>query len=622
MRLELDYLRLKNFRSFRGEHQISLRKPPGLYVVQGFNEVDPALGSNGAGKTSLFETISWVPYNRTSKGRRSHQILNWSDPQDGVLAELGFRINGRLRPVRRGHKPTYLVAVSPLDPSNEKPLEDSDVLGMLNLSFSEFLSSIFVGQFSSVFFDLGPAQKLEFMSKLLGLDYWDECSKQASQLRKGFEQQYAEVQTKQQTLSATLVEVKKLVEAKASEIKLVQMQDVSGIEKALSLLDKELEDNKSSVDKAKDKVAQARNAWQKAELGMEPLQKKIGELGQKLRKISQQRSSLLSELGGVKTQISRLRDGLSRGICPVCKRKLDSDKHVQQEISGLELKQGKLGPEIEKLDVEEKEVVKQSDETNEGLRSKQSECTQFRDGYRSAQSKLDLLLQESGHLATRRRDLENQHRMQTERKERLQEEHRKASLRARSIGYELEGLNEKQGQFEIQVRSAEYWVKGFQHLRMLLLEEALRRFEVEATNALASLGLPTWSFRCVTERETKSGTISRGIRFLVCRPGREAYDLEDESGGELQRIRLAGTVGLSTVILERRGVEPGFEVWDEPTRHLSQEGIQDLLSVLSVRAEELGRAIFLIDHHSLDTGKASGIIRVTKDGQGSRVEWV
>ena len=68
--------------------------------------------------------------------------------------------------------------------------------------------------------------------------------------------------------------------------------------------------------------------------------------------------------------------------------------------------------------------------------------------------------------------------------------------------------------------------------------------------------------------------------------------------GRQQRLRLAGRIGMSTMISSSRGVESGVEVWDEPTQYLSEEGIEELKELLRVRAERYGLKIFLVDHRA------------------------
>jgi energy-coupling factor transporter ATP-binding protein EcfA2 len=124
------------------------------------------------------------------------------------------------------------------------------------------------------------------------------------------------------------------------------------------------------------------------------------------------------------------------------------------------------------------------------------------------------------------------------------------------------------------------------------------------------------------ERETKSGTVSRGFNVFVRSPdSADAVPWEAWSGGETQRLRLAGTMGLMDLIADRVGRQPTMEVFDEPTDRLSGDGIDDLVTLLSSRAKLEQKRIFLVDHRSLDAGRFDGQLRVVYNEHGSQLVW-
>jgi DNA repair exonuclease SbcCD ATPase subunit len=165
-----------------------------------------------------------------------------------------------------------------------------------------------------------------------------------------------------------------------------------------------------------------------------------------------------------------------------------------------------------------------------------------------------------------------------------------------------------------------YWVTGFKRVRLFIVEETLRQLELEINNSLASLGLLDWHIELDVERENKSGGITKGFTVLVHAPGAPGpVKFESYSGGETQRLRLAGDLGMANLIMERAGLHNTIEFFDEPSQHLSQEGVLDLAETLQQRATDLGRRLFIIEHQLLDYPYA-GVITVTKDANGSWVE--
>ena len=60
-------------------------------------------------------------------------------------------------------------------------------------------------------------------------------------------------------------------------------------------------------------------------------------------------------------------------------------------------------------------------------------------------------------------------------------------------------------------------------------------------------------------------------------------------------------------------------MYDEPSQHLSQEGLIDLAETLAQRAENDQKRILLVDHHAIEFGGFTGVMTVTKDSDGSHL---
>ena len=94
-----------------------------------------------------------------------------------------------------------------------------------------------------------------------------------------------------------------------------------------------------------------------------------------------------------------------------------------------------------------------------------------------------------------------------------------------------------------------------------------------------------------TERETTTGTVSKGFQVLIYSPdNKEPVPWEAWSGGEAQRLRLAGSMGLASLILDSKGIKSNIEIFDEPSAYLSQSGIEDLVELLTGSYETLPTA--------------------------------
>ena len=174
-------------------------------------------------------------------------------------------------------------------------------------------------------------------------------------------------------------------------------------------------------------------------------------------------------------------------------------------------------------------------------------------------------------------------------------------------------------QIEQDYTAVSYWVPGFKRVRLFIVEQALQQLELEVNNSLGSLGLMDWHVELDVERENKSGGVTKGFTVLVWPPDAELpVNFATYSGGETQRLRLAGNLGLANLIMERAGLRGTIEFLDEPSAHLSEEGLLDLAETLAQRAGDTQKRIFVIEHNLPDYPFA-GTFTVTRDKNGSSI---
>jgi DNA repair exonuclease SbcCD ATPase subunit len=182
-------------------------------------------------------------------------------------------------------------------------------------------------------------------------------------------------------------------------------------------------------------------------------------------------------------------------------------------------------------------------------------------------------------------------------------------------------LLEEKEEIEHLTGAYETWKRGFKEIRLMVVDESIKELEIQINNNLQLLGLEDWSIELDIESETQKGKTIREFTVLVSSPfGGGKVPLEVWSGGEGQRLRLAGTLGLMDFIHNRRNSDWNIEAFDEPSTWLSDKGIQQLLDVLYFRAKKLKKTILLADHRDFNTfGKFSGTLSLIKDKRGTRI---
>ena len=564
---------VEGFRAFSKRQEINLPDAPGLYLVRGDNQVDDSLEGNDVGKSTLLDAVYWGLYGETTRGLRAGNVVSWGGKT--AVVEQVWMIGGRLLTVKRQQSPNGLWI-------NGKQLSNGDdrVCEALGMNGAEFLHSVLAGQFSTYFLDLSPADKLGLFSEVLGLDYWERLSKQAGAKSAKRE---AEVQQLSMQLERSRGKLSVL------KLQLVQAQKGYDAWKSADRAQRKAQDK--TEDKLRQRVDELHARWD----GANTARKKADF---ESREFDQERVRLLADVNVANASAGALQEDAKRSTCPFCERSLQAGwkGKVKQLCKAAEEKVGDLKIEF---------------------RAAVAKCTACDGKVKLLQLETDTLYRKLQEVKQKLAVVESQQAVDVKNphKERVRDLGRQIE-EERTIRSELNLDHEKASE---SVRRWQYWVKGFRDLRLWVLDSTLAELEMRINNSLVQLGLPRWSVHLAVERENKSGGVTKGFLVDVRSPeSGEGAPWKGWGGGVSQRLRVAAEIGLGHLIADRKGVDVEFEVWDEPTSHLSEQGVQDLLLHLQARAQEEKRMIWVVDHRSLDFAFDGGLL-VTKTGDGSKI---
>ena len=618
--MELIHVAISNFKSFAGCHTFQFQgRAPGLYYVCGENRVQPSLGSNGAGKSTLWEAIYWCLYGKTPRNLRSTEVATW-ERTGPCHVDLTFRQDGREYSVQRSAGKSTLL-FSEYDPESGVAPQQGEIdqvflQSRVRLTPTEFAHTTLLGQGVPLFFDLPPSQKMDVVQDILDLSSWEDRSRHASALASD--------------LSAAIVEIERdlAVQESVAEQSLAQHQDMKAqallwktknagqlkdakdaiktLEQSVKMAEAEakaLDEDRQDADSIESELVQAREAHRRHAERTTELKWKVG----RIREDRDEYQGAIEEMNGL------------GGKCGTCYQTIDA-RHKTRCIKDMEAKTSEKSRELEKANSELSAWVADT-RTELQVLDLEDQLGKIKATARNSVLRAQSLRERA---ATLRAQLDSE---KERRQTLLTSENPYAKIEAKVHNDHVEA-KEKIGELkaeleeaQTQQRATSYWVKGFKQIRLGLIDEALHLLEAEVNTALFALGLAGWSVTFAVERETKSGGVSKGFTVCITPPGgNRPIPWEAWSGGEGQRLRLAGRIGLASLILGRKGVSTNVEIWDEPTAFLSQAGIDDLVSLLQDRAATLQRQIYLVDHRTLDLGGFDGHILVVKDQNGSRIE--
>ena len=601
-------LRVRDFRTFTTEQTLTFHdRGPLLGVVCGINEVEPDLGANGTGKSTVWDALSWCLFGKTVRGVRGSAVVPWEQEMSSTRVEFTFRRNGERLTVARTMSPNTLKLYRDLPGTNASTnghvgenVGQETVNELVGLTWPMFVSTVVRGQFDSSFLDETPKGKLAFLSQALDLSVWEDAADMATAEKK--------------TLTAQ---------------RDVQARDLSRAEGALEAAQAALEGlSVSTADEAARDAARVSAKLAEAD--------RLGEQWQRLRDEFLDAQAMAEDcaLSFGEREDARLALADERAEADrehtVRAEQLRAASHAVSMLEGAEATCGTCGSELD-------------ERASERLRAQlqEAELVAATTGHRLARAELRLERADED-LRTSREYLEQAdndvRRLKVELSKTSQAEERAraeavpappsaladqcaaAEARVKDAAADVQRLSDAHAATCQELTRAEFWAKGFGDVRLWLLRGALDELEALVNSHTLALGLRGWRVAFDVERGTKSGGIAKGFTALITSPTTsEPVPYESWSGGELQRLKVAVQAALIDLIRSRTGGGWRFEVWDEPTQHLSQTGISDLIGFLRERSRTQDLEVWVVDHRTLTDGSFQSQITVVKKDNGSRL---
>lgn len=610
MHLTFHSITICNFGCFGGTpqwlHFDKLRT--GLHFLAGNNKLEPALESNGAGKSTVLNAFRWCIYGSTSNGLASTDIKPWAG-KGRPQVTLSFNVDDIEHQLVRYADPGMIKL-------GDGEASQRDIEKLIQLPVEVFEHTVMLGQGKPLFFDLANRDKLALLSEVLGLDRWEKHSSTAAQRVDMLNRDLA-------TNEASFMSAENLIEHVRSELKAITEQSDEWEDKRTRLADlhkKELAETSTLLEKAKDRFANVDVTYDGLGTTLSLTRKDAAALKMAADKAKRKLDNAQVSLSSNEAVLEQLHKELLQSdgkTCPVCKQKVKGNeltKHNHKLKGEIEERR----QAIDTIDIKAAQAAMRT------LTKRQALLDEIIEEHQQKVDKLEpehrLLHQEVTRLTTKLAVLADQNYEQAnpyrEQQVSLNKKLRMAKAKKKEAADYIELLKKR-------IARASYWVKGFKDIRLFVLEEILYELTLTTNGMLPQVGLHGWNVAYAVERETKSGTTKRELLATVTSPGStRPVKWSAWSGGEAQRLRLVGAMALSQVLLGRAGVTSNLEVLDEPGRHMSSRGIDDLCTFLAQRARELKRKIVLVDHMSIENSNFRSTIMVTKTKHGAVIDTV
>lgn len=610
MHIKFLSITITRFRSFLKTSTFYFDQGVSLNFLKGKNEAQPALGSNGSGKSSIIDAMLWCLYGSTVQGLRGPDVIPWSG-KGRTEVEIIVEVDGKKHSIIRTANPNLLT----LDSTEGS---QGDVEKLLPIPAEVIPYTIIIGQHQPLFFDLKAAEKLKVFSEALDLDRWETRSAHASELTKQLAIEITQGETELGVFESqliTLVDDLKILTEKKSKWETERELALKGKDDEKKKLEKKLSVLQPQRDNADLALDRAETELRAINRDIDKLRSSQTALQQEHFKATRKHDTAVTD----KKRFENERDHLKDESCPTCKQAIKDKRQLSVLLNDIEVKIGAL--DIKQLKKYTDDCMAAVERATLAIQEQQESGIEFEKAADAARDTLDHLSPQIAQLKADIRaidslkaEYENQNNPFGEQVNIMR---RRKNLLEETITKAHEALNKKK-EYAERVKP---WIKGFKDIKLLTITDILQELELATNSMLQEFGLHGWEVKYDIERETKSKTISSGLNIVILSPDNtKPVRWEVWSGGEAQRLKLIGSAALSSVLLNHIGVSTNLEIYDEPTESLSKEGVEDLVELLAYRSREAKKSVWLIDHHLIESAHFKNVVTVTKTKSGSSVD--
>lgn len=616
---------IQGFRTFieRQTFSISDIRSKSLNYITGDNLIEKSLEGNDVGKSSLFEALCFCLYGTTSTKLRAGDVANWTKSKK-CFVQVVFEKNGDTYVLDRQWSPNKLFLAKTENPDylehSDKEVTQEQLEDIIGLNFSGFLYSVFISQFTSQFFDLDPMDKLKVFSDMLRLESWLDRSEKAKIKTKEITADIDSIMSEKYKLEGKLdildgqnydTDIKTWDFENKEKIKVIK-DKYSFLEKVKKDLLVKRKEYESEISSLSSNLSLSKS---KVDKGEKEKDKAISSC----RKVAEKILLINNDVKNIRETIDKFEGVIDKGICPYCVQKV-SVNYLRNQLRNLDVELDTSRTKVKAMTYNKKLLSDKESKASILYTELYDDYCIMKDDLQSIRIELNTvkikLTANQDSITALNNDFNDAQKKinpYIELKEKNNIKKQEVVDLLNKVENSLEELHKEYSLYD-------FWIKGFKDIRLFVVAQALQEFEICINNNLHQLGLNEWLIKLSVEREVNKGrSVKRGFSILVQSPYNDGFvSPKCWGGGVSQRLRLAVTMGLIDLIRSRTGVECNIEIWDEPTKFLSEQGIEDLLCVLEDRANIGDKKVFLIDHRKLQSfGGFYNIITITKDKKGS-----
>lgn len=559
---------IKNFLSI--ENATVHFEDSGLALVEGWN-FDTGR-ANAAGKTAIFNAISFALYNKLPRKITASEILRRGTKSGSVTLDVSLE-DGHTYSVKRNRPSGVSFKKDGIDIT----LTQEEFESKLKLSYDQFLVAMYCAQNTETrFLYLNDSSKKDFIVQLLGLNKFSLVKKSADLKISDLEKQLSEISTNVTSAEARISTYKE---------SLVDEDNING---KIVLID-------AAIDKANVELIDLALIKKPDLSKYASLQQNIDTKKAKFVEDRTLRHVLVSQHAKVKNKI---RPFSKSDTCPTCGSTQDiteAKARHEAECAALASEAQDLLAEIKDIDgrlAKESEVETLASK----LREKLAEESQQ---YESAKTRIGEL---NTFVSVKTRDRLNY----------AQQLDNNVSVKAK-----IDTLKATIGKLEAKAQALKQDLEVYKTISSAYSPTGAQAYVLDSVvdsfnsrmDHYVSLVWPNVTYALRSYRENAKGDLTAKLSERLMMNGEE-ISIGSLSGGENRALSICADLSMIDVVSSEFSISLNPLIFDEPFDGLDHVGRELVVDLLERVAQD--RQIFIVDHSSETQAKFSKVIRVEK----------
>lgn len=632
--MKLLYLKLSDFQSYE---EAVVHFNEGLIAIAGRNLDASGSNSNGSGKSTIFDAITWALYGKSLRPIGTDEVIRRGRKTTNV--SLQFSTGTRQYCVSRSRGEKTALHLRAGDTDCHDLIEDltqatvamtqDKINQIVGLDYKTFCAVATFGQDAIRFAGATDKEQKEILERLLGLEVYGQAlekvraerTKTANDIR--LAQQ--EISLRQDNIASAQDDICRTNALLASETARVAEQNAR-IDMEVLRLEGEITEAASGLPVIEESIAELDAALKEPSGSSPALDKAISEVGRinaMLSGVSRRQHEVLSQISKLTEERKRAQNRIGRP-CGECGRvvteqelaaviqKMDRDL-IEQEKKQTEIKAEKaaLTSELAHWSGEEASAKVAQSEAQEARTLVETERRKLQRDGESLKGEIDSCRVRIASLKREktigsRTDFYASELKQTEAK--LQQ----AQTKMNEAVLTCNDLSDKLGYLD-------FWEKGFglSGIRSLLMDGVAGKLTEQTNYFLQRLSGGTLWVDITTQTTLKTGESREKFDVKVFNQyGAGSY--AGDSAGERQRVDIAIALALHELVRSRAKAPLGFAIFDEVFERMDESGCDNFITLLQKERERFG-TIFVVAHNPALAHRFQRVIEVEKKNGVSRI---